>query len=240
VVNIADKRKVIISFNIVALLLFIGLIVFLTIRYTPELKSLFDRRDEIKEYVDQQGFRAVFLFICLQIFQVIVAAVPGEIVQVAGGYFFGTTRGAVFLTFGLIIGSIIAFFAARLLGYRLVKAFVSESKLTKLMRIVSSTKSEMALFILYLFPGIPKDLLTYIAGLTPINPGRFLVLAILGRMPALVVSCYIGASLERENLWAVIIITVATVLLILAGWLFRDKILEKIRLGHHSKREGGV
>ncbi len=238
-VNIADKRKVKISFNIVALLLFIGLIVFLTIRYTPELKSLFARRDQIKESVEQLGFRAILLFICLQIFQVVVAAVPGEIVQVVGGYFFGTIGGVVFLTFGLIIGSIIAFFAAHLLGYRLVKAFVPESKLTKLMGIVSSTKSEMALFILYLFPGIPKDLVTYIAGLTPINPWRFLVLAILGRMPALVVSCYIGASLERGNLWAVIIITVATVLLILAGWLFRDKILEKIRLGH-SKKEGGI
>lgn len=228
-VNIADKRIVKISLNIVALLLFIGLVVFLSVLYTPELKSLFTRRDEIKEYVEQQGFRAIVLFICLQIFQVVVAAVPGEIVQVAGGYFFGTLGGAAFLTSGLIIGSIIAFFAARLLGYRLVKTFVSQAKLDKFLGIISSTKSEMVLFILYLFPGIPKDVLTYIAGLTPINPWRFLMLATLGRMPALVVSCYIGASLEQENLWAVVIVTVATVLLIAAGWLFRDEILEKAR-----------
>ena len=110
-----------------------------------------------------------------------------------------------------------------------MKTFVSQAKLNKFMGILSSTKSEMVLFILYLFPGIPKDVLTYIAGITPINPVRFLVLAILGRMPALVASCYIGASLEQENLMAVVIVTVATVLLIVAGWLFRDKILEKAR-----------
>lgn len=228
-VNIARKNIIKIGINIAALLLFIALIVFLTIRYSPELKSLFARRDQMKKYVEAQGFRAVLLFICLQIFQVVVAAVPGEIVQIAGGYFFGTIGGATFLTSGLIIGSVIAFFAARFLGYGLVKTFVSQAKLNKFMGILSSTKSEMVLFILYLFPGIPKDVLTYIAGLTPINPARFLVLAILGRMPALVVSCYIGASLERENLMAVVIVTVATVLLIVAGWLFRDKILEKAR-----------
>jgi len=131
---------------------------------------------------------------------------------------------------GIIIGSLVAFFAARLLGFRLVKTFVSAPKLAKLLRLVSGTKSELVIFTLFLLPGLPKDVLTYIAGLTPVNPWRFLALAILGRLPALVVSCYIGASLEQENLWAVVIVSALSAVLILGGWLYKDWILEKVRM----------
>jgi uncharacterized membrane protein YdjX (TVP38/TMEM64 family) len=229
VVKIEGKQKLKISLNIVALLLFIGLIVYLSIRYTPQVRNLFARRHQLKGLVEEQGAYAIVAFICVQVFQVIVAAVPGEIVQVAGGYLFGTFWGAAFLIGGLIIGSLVAFFAARLLGFRLVKTFVAAPKLAKLLGLISSAKSELVLFILYLLPGLPKDVLTYIAGLTPINPWRFLALAILGRLPALIVSCYIGASLEQENLWAVVVVSALSVILLLGGWLFKDKILEKAR-----------
>ncbi len=229
-VEIEGKQKLKIILNIIALMLLIGAIVYLSIRYTPQAAELFARRDELKEAVEKEGLYAIAAFICVQVFQVVVAAVPGELVQLAGGYLFGTFWGAVFLVSGVIIGSLVAFFAARLLGFRLVKTFVSAPKLAKLLRLVSGTKSELVIFTLFLLPGLPKDVLTYIAGLTPVNPWRFLALAILGRLPALVVSCYIGASLEQENLWAVVIVSALSAVFILGGWLYKDWILEKVRM----------
>lgn len=229
-VEIEGKQKLKIILNIIALMLLIGAIVYLSIRYTPQAAELFARRDELKEAVEKEGLYAIAAFICVQVFQVVVAAVPGELVQLAGGYLFGTFWGAVFLVSGVIIGSLVAFFAARLLGFRLVKTFVSAPKLAKLLRLVSGTKSELVIFTFFLLPGLPKDVLTYIAGLTPVNPWRFLALAILGRLPALVVSCYIGASLEQENLWAVVIVSALSAVLILGGWLYKDRILEKVRM----------
>lgn len=229
-VEIEGKQKLKIILNIIALMLLIGAIVYLSIRYTPQAAELFARRDELKDAVEKEGLYAIAAFICVQVFQVVVAAVPGELVQLAGGYLFGTFWGAVFLVSGVIIGSLVAFFAARLLGFRLVKTFVSAPKLAKLLRLVSGTKSELVIFTLFLLPGLPKDVLTYIAGLTPVNPWRFLALAILGRLPALVVSCYIGASLEQENLWAVVIVSALSAVLILGGWLYKDRILEKVRM----------
>jgi len=230
VVEIEGKQKLKIILNIIALMLLIGVIVYLSIRYTPQAAELFARRDELKDAVEKEGLYAIAAFICVQVFQVVVAAVPGELVQLAGGYLFGTFWGAVFLVSGVVIGSLVAFFAARLLGFRLVKTFVSAPKLAKLLRLVSGTKSELVIFTLFLLPGLPKDVLTYIAGLTPVNPWRFLALAILGRLPALVVSCYIGASLEQENLWAVVIVSALSAVLILGGWLYKDWILEKVRM----------
>ncbi|MDD3074200.1 MAG: TVP38/TMEM64 family protein [Eubacteriales bacterium] len=229
-VEIEGKQKLKIILNIIALMLLIGVIVYLSIRYTPQAAELFARRDELKDAVEKEGLYAIAAFICVQVFQVVVAAVPGELVQLAGGYLFGTFWGAVCLVSGVVIGSLVAFFAARLLGFRLVKTFVSAPKLAKLLRLVSGTKSELVIFTLFLLPGLPKDVLTYIAGLTPVNPWRFLALAILGRLPALVVSCYIGASLEQENLWAVVIVSALSAVLILGGWLYKDWILEKVRM----------
>lgn len=228
-VGIKGKQKLKICLNIAALMLFIGLLVFLSIRYTPQLRNLFASRDQLKEFVEQEGASAIAAFIGVQVFQVVVAPVPGRIVQVAGGYLFGTFWGAVFLTSGLIIGSLIAFFASRLLGSRLVKIFISEAKRERLIKLMGSDKSELVLFLLYFLPGLPKDTMTYIVGLTPVNPLRFLAISTLGRLPSLSVSCYIGASLEQENLWPVVIATALTVILFFGGLLFKDRILEKAR-----------
>jgi uncharacterized membrane protein YdjX (TVP38/TMEM64 family) len=221
------KRKF--ALNILALMLFIGLIIYLSIRYIPQVKDLLASRDQLKMYVDQQGARAIATFVGVQVFQVVVAPVPARIVQVAGGYLFGTFWGVVFLTIGLLVGSLIAFFASRLLGSRLVKIFISDAKRERILKLMSSDKSQLVIFLLYLLPGLPKDTMTYIAGLTPINPWQFLVISILGRLPALLVSCYIGASLEQENFWPVVIVAALSVILFFGGLLFKDRILEKAR-----------
>ena len=77
------------------------------------------------------------------------------------------------------------FYAARLLGYPLVRLLVPPTQLEKFSFMLSSSKSEAAMFILFLIPGIPKDILTYIAGITPVKPLRFFVIITIGRLPAL-------------------------------------------------------
>ena len=213
----------------IAVALFIGLVVALSVHFTPQVKDLFARREQLKLAVTQSGARGIAAFIGLQIFQVVVATVPGEIVQVAAGYFFGTFLGSLYLVGGLVLGTILAFFTARFLGSTLVNTFVPETKRVGLIKYVSGAKSELALFILYLLPGLPKDVLTYFAGLTPVNPWRFLLISILGRLPALVVSCYIGAGLRQENLKAVAVTAVLSALLLLGGVLCRGPIMDRVR-----------
>jgi len=79
VVEIEGKQKLKIILNIIALMLLIGAIVYLSIRYTPQAAELFARRDELKEAVENEGLYAIAAFICVQVFQVVVAAVPGAL-----------------------------------------------------------------------------------------------------------------------------------------------------------------
>lgn len=213
--------------NIIALVLFIGVIIYVSIRYTPQIVQLFERRQELKEYIESKGALGIAVFIFFQVLQIIVAAIPGEIVQIAGGYLYGTFWGTVYLVIGVVIGSIIVFYASRLLGYGLVKAVVSEKNLESLYQKVNGKKFEIFMLILFLIPGIPKDMLTYIAGLTPIKPMRFLVIAVLGRLPALMGSTYIGAVFQDGNYTAVIILSTVAIILFAVGLLFKDKIINK-------------
>jgi len=226
--DISKLKKIKIVLNIIALVLFIGAITYVSIRYTPQIVRLFERRQELKEYIESKGAAGIAVFIFFQVLQIIVAAIPGEIVQIAGGYLYGTFLGTVYLMIGVVIGSITVFYASRLLGYGLVKTFVSEKNLESMFQKVNGQKFEVFMLILFLIPGIPKDILTYIAGLTPIKPVKFLAIAVLGRLPALIGSTYIGAVFQKENYTAVIIVSTAAIILFITGLLFKDKIINKI------------
>jgi uncharacterized membrane protein YdjX (TVP38/TMEM64 family) len=89
--------------------------------------------------------------------------------------------------------------------------------------------------LLFLIPGIPKDTLTYIAGLTPVKPLRFLLISMLGRFPGLWGSAYIGANLQEKDYLPVWILSGVSVVLFVAGLLLKDKIIGKMnRLRHRG------
>jgi uncharacterized membrane protein YdjX (TVP38/TMEM64 family) len=117
---------------------------------------------------------------------------------------------------------------ARLLVYPLVKLFVSPEHLRKFNFMINNDKSEIGMLILFLIPGIPKDILTYIAGITPIKPLRFFVIITAGRLPALLASSYIGSSTQKGNYGIVIMLSAAAVMLFTVGILLKDKIINRI------------
>lgn len=225
-----DRKNLNIACRAAALFLFVAAVIYLSFRYAPMLAELPARQDDIKAL----GAHGVAIFILIQIFQVVVAAIPGEAVQIAGGYIYGTFWGTVYLLIGAGIGSGLVFFLARLLGFRLVRIMAPKEKLDKFYNLLNGPKSELIIFLLFLTPGLPKDVLTYIAGLTPIRPGRFIVLALAGRLPALAASCYIGANFQRENYTAGVTVLAAGIILFCLGLIYKDRILERIRRGTDS------
>ena len=79
-------------------------------------------------------------------------------------------------------------------------------------------KIELIIFILFLVPGTPKDLLTYLSGLLPIKIRRFLAISTIARIPSIVTSTIAGANIAVGDWKKAIIlygIIVAVVLLFL-------------------------
>jgi uncharacterized membrane protein YdjX (TVP38/TMEM64 family) len=215
---------------------FLAAMVFVSIKYAPALTRLVSHPEKFKEFIDSTGSLSAVVYILLQAGQIVVAIIPGEVVQIAGGYAFGTALGTLLSTLGAILGTLIVFFATRFLGYSLVKRFVSAGKLAKFDFLINNPKSEIFLLLLFLIPGIPKDTLTYVAGLTPVKPLRFLLISTLGRFPGLWGSAYIGANLQEKNYLPVWILSGISLVFFVAGLLLKDKIIDKLhRLRHRGQ-----
>lgn len=215
--------------SILLVIVAISAMVLATIWVGPFVTDLIRDPDKFKNYLADFGGMSILVFIGLQMLQVIIAAIPGEFIQIAGGFVFGTFLGTVYSVVGILLGAILAFFIARLLGIAAINKFFSKATLDRFKFLTENKKSEAVIFLLFLIPGLPKDILVYIAGLSPIKPLRFFTIYLIARMPGLIGSSLIGANIQQKNYFVAIMIFVLSCLLFLVGFFWKDAIMRWIR-----------
>ena len=196
------ERKDVIKF-IFFILFFVSVIV-CRIIFAPKLKVFSDFgliRDKIKSYKSL----SFIAFILLQIIQVVVFVLPGDAVNMVGGFIFGIYLGSVLSIVGVVLGSILAFFIARWLGYGFVSKFIKPQKLEKITHLLDSNAGTLSLFVICNLPFVPKDILMYCAGLTPVKPSRVLTIYCLSRIPGIIIWTSVGAQVYNQNVLGLII-----------------------------------
>lgn len=225
--NVKERKKLI--RYIVPAVVFIGIIVFISIKYTPFIIKTVSNTEKFRDYILSYGIIGIFVFMGFQIMHIAIPVIPGELVQMAGGYVYGVIFGSALLIAGTTIGTTIIFYTSRMIGYPLVNIFVSKEKLEKFSFLTSSSKVEIAMFILFMIPGIPKDTLVYIAGVTPIKPSRFILISLAARTPGIIGSAFIGASLLEKDYKSVIIIAIFLLTVFTVGIICRKRLLSSLK-----------
>ena len=166
--------------------------------------------NQIKELVLSYGHYSTLVFVILQILQIIIFFIPGEVVQFAGGYIFGPYLSFLLCIIGVVIGSAITFSISRKFGKPLLEKIVHKDSLWIVRKLEDAKHHreekhpnkkkkrhpKTIIFILYMIPGIPKDILGYISGIADISLKEFLIVSTIARSPALFVSCFFGDKLE--------------------------------------------
>jgi uncharacterized membrane protein YdjX (TVP38/TMEM64 family) len=221
--------------NAVFVIVITGILIYVSIVYAPEVTGFVSHPKKFAAFILSYGPTGALVFMLFQILQVVVAIIPGEIIQIAGGYVFGTFWGTVYSTVGITAGYLIVFFMVRFFGFRLVKELVSEKYLATYYQLINSPGSEITIFVLFLLPGMPKDILVYICGLTPVKPLQFFIIITIARFPSMLGASYIGANMQRENYAMVIIISVISCVLFVMGFVFKDRIIAKIKKTVYEK-----
>ena len=145
--------------------------------------------------------------------------IPGEPLEIAAGYAFGTVEGTALCLLGALIGGAAVFLVVRRFGRRAVEAFFPPEKIDALPLLRSERRLEGWLFVVFLFPGTPKDLLTYCAGLTHMQLGRWLALSVVGRIPSVITSTIGGDALGAGSYGFAALVFGVTLLLCGAGLL---------------------
>ncbi len=228
-------KKVVIGLNVSLLILFIVVMTYLSVKFAPHITHLLKRPDRFRDLLTSYGPISIPAFIFFQIMQVVIMVIPGELVQVAGGYVYGTFFGTVYSIIGILLGSIIAFYISRILGFSLVKDFLPQKDLDRFSFLMNNPKSEMMMFILFLIPGIPKDTLVYIAGIAPIKPKLFFIISMIARFPGILASSYIGANIREKEYLPVIIVSIIACIFFLIGLLKKEIIVSKLSHLLHPK-----
>lgn len=186
--------------------------------------NIFTSVESFKAFVLQTGPWGPLVFVALQILQVFIFVLPGEIAQIAGGYLFGLVEGTLLSLVGISAGSLLNFTLARMLGKPFVNRLFGKEKLERFDAILTSSRMETAFFLLFLIPGIPKDILCYVAGLSTMKFLGFLGVSMLGRLPGIVGSTAIGQAAGQGNRTVVIVISLVATLLFILGMRFHERI----------------
>ena len=192
------------------------------------LSETFRSKEHLRSYVQSWGSWAPLAFMGIQALQVIMAPIPGELTGVAGGFIFGAWKGTVFSTIGLTAGSMVAFAAARIVGQPLVKLVTNEETLHRFERLTRGPKA-WATLLLFVIPGFPKDILSYLLGLSPMGFLTFIAVCALGRLPGTALLGASGSALYKENWQALAIICGACFVIFLAAYWKKQAIKEWLK-----------
>ena len=211
----AHKKKIYLIAIIVALV-FVGVVGYLVGKPMIE----FVREPErFRAWVDSSGLWGRVAFVGMVVFQLIIAIIPGEPLEMGAGYAFGAVEGTLLCILGCVIGSALVFLFVRRFGVKLVEVFFSREKIRSLRFLQDSRRLNLLTFIVFFIPGTPKDLLSYFIGLTDMKLGTWLLITGVARIPSIVTSTITGDALGLQNYQFALIAFGATLLLSLGGIL---------------------
>lgn len=221
--------------KLVGLVVFIVLITAIVVAIWPTLSIVFEPGgvETLIELITSQGPLGVLILLGMQLLQIIVAFIPGEVVQIAAGMMYGPLWGSVVILVGCVLSSMVVYELVHKLGAPFVRSMVGEKQLLKFRQFELSGKFGVTVFILFLIPGFPKDVLIYIVSLSDMNLRTFLLLSTIGRTPGVIISTYAAAGLADGNIVTSVIIFVVAALIAIIVLLLRNRIIDAI--SRHSK-----
>lgn len=217
-----DKHKKLIG--VCAIIFFLGFMAAVFWFVGRPMIAFVEDPNQFRVWVEDKGFLGQLAFVAMFFFQILIAIIPGEPLEICAGYAFGAVEGTVLSMLGIALGSAAVFTLVRTLGVKLVEVFFSVEKIRSMRFLRESRKRNMLTFILMFIPGTPKDLLSYFVGLTDMKLSEWLVITTVARIPSVVTSTVGGSALAEQNYLTAAIVFGITGIVSITGILIYNKI----------------
>ena len=182
--------------------------------------------EALREYIESSGNWAVWVFILFQFLQVVILPMPSTVTVMAGVALFGPLKCSIFSFIGIFIGSVLAFGIGRWLGYKVVSWIVGKEDLDKWLKKIKG-KDYLILSIMFLLPLFPDDVLCFIAGLSSMTWGYFLVMIFVTRALSITLSAYSFDTIPFTTWWGILCWALIISAVVALFWLvckYSDKI----------------
>ena len=224
-------------FGALSLIFFAIVILLLTLFITKILAPYLRSTEELRTFLDSYGWKGYLVLMGLQCLQVVVALIPGEVVELGAGYAYGALEGTFICLIGVAISSSLIFLLVKKVGVSLVETLISREKLLQLRFINSERKLNRVVFLLFFIPGTPKDVLTYFVGLTHMRLPEFLLISLTARIPSVVSSTICGQMLGDKNFQMAGIVYAITGAISILGYYLYNRVLQHRQSQDKSDRQ---
>ena len=182
--------------------------------------------EQFRVWIETKGIWGVLAFVAMNMLQVIFAVIPAGPFQIGAGYAFGFVKGVIICDIAMTLGSVLVFLFVRKFGYRLVEIFISREQICSVKFLKEPKKRDLFVFLFFLPPGTPKDVISYLVGLTDMKLRTWIFINVFGRVPAIVLSVSSGSAIGTKKYEQAVVLTVSIVLLYIVGALvyrFKNK-----------------
>lgn len=221
--TLKQKRIIAIASLVVAITVFALLGAFIWNALMNNVKT----PEAFKLYIDSFGWKGYIVAFGIQMLQVFVALIPGEVVEIGAGLSFGWIGGLLVCLAGIAAATTVVFLLTKRFGIRLVELFIDREKIDNLKFLNSEKKLKRTVFLLFFIPGTPKDLITYFVGLTRITLSEFLTISLIARIPSVVSSTLAGHYIIEGDYIKGGIVFAITAAVSVVGMLIYNKIVKR-------------
>ena len=190
------EKQALISKSQVLKVLFV--IIFLAVLWqyrTPvlELLSLVKDREAVVVYLGSFGELGAALLFIILFTQVIIAAIPGHLFMVAGGYLYGFLPGFLLIHTATIVASQFAYWLARKFGRPVIEK-LAPAQILETWTQRAERQGTIFFIFSFILPIFPSDVMNFVAGLSGLSSRKFWTANFIGRLPSSILFAFIGAQ----------------------------------------------
>jgi len=154
-------------------------------------RALHLENDEaLRGYLESLGRWAPPVSILLMIAQALVAPVPLSVIALANGLAFGVIGGTLLSMLGYLVAAWLSFGLARVFGQGLVSRFMGETRIPVWHWL--DKYGIWALFLVRLLPGMPSDLMSFVAGMSRMRLMPYTWVTLVGFFPQAFLYALVG------------------------------------------------
>lgn len=170
----------------VVALLVVGALIYVA-RSAPFLGAV----EETENVVRQWGTMSIVIYPLL-VMAATVLLLPGGILSLGGGFFFGIWWGTLLVLVGNLLGAAVAFFVGNKLGRKFVRQRILRDPRWAALDGAIGKHGPRIIFYSQLNPLFPTSLFNYLYGITKVRFWECLQWVALGRLPGVFLYCYLG------------------------------------------------
>lgn len=221
---------------------------------SPQVLLSKENADAAKQYMLGFGWLAPFIFILLQVAQVVIVPIPGQVVGFIAGFIFGWKQGTLLAMTGMTIGMFIVFNLSRRLGRGFVERREGGAALQEFEQMFFKRGQEgpglyerskqslgshalLTFFLIMLLPGFPDNLACFVVGLTRIPIRKLMLAAVVGRFPSALVLALFGDGWSQSEANTTVLAITAITLALTGLYLWQRQRIEAW-LRRYAGREG--